>query len=99
MILTRKERCLVYFKDFIKTYITWYFLPFQDPFEISVAKKQSGRKRWGGGVSDTWDDFEDLDFGIPRKQKAAAHKPIPAIKRNEDKKENIFNDDEDDFLA
>lgn len=70
-----------------------------DPFEISVAKKQSGRKRWGGGVSDTWDDFEDLDFGIPRKQKIAPHKPIPAIKRNEDKKENIFNDDEDDFLA
>ena len=73
---------------------------FQDPFEISVGKKQSGRKRWGGGVSDTWDDFEDLDFGIPRKQKAAVHKPsIPAIKRNEDKKENLFNDDEDDFLA
>ena len=50
-------------------------------------------------MSDTWDDFEDLDFGIPRKQKIAPHKPIPAIKRHEDKKENIFNDDEDDFLS
>ena len=65
-----------------------------------MTKKQSGRKRWGGGLSDTWDDFDDLDFGIPRKQKAAPLKPMPAIgKRAEDRKENLFKDDEDDFLA
>lgn len=73
----------------------------EDPFQMSVPKKQSARKRWGGGVSDTWDDFDDFDFGVPRKQKAAPLKPIPSIpaKRNEEKKENIFNDDEDDFFS
>lgn len=74
-----------------------------DPFQISVTKKQSARKRWGGGVSDTWDDFDDLDFGVPRKQKAAPVKPLPGIggfgSKREEKKENIFNDDEDDFLT
>ena len=74
------------------------FLFLQDGFQMSVAKKPSARKRWGGGVSDTWDDFEDLDFGVPRKQKAAPVKALPGIKRD-DKKENMFNDDEDDFLA
>ncbi|XP_052776304.1 serine/threonine-protein kinase ICK-like [Mya arenaria] len=69
-----------------------------DGFQISVTKKQSARKRWGGGVSDTWDDFEDLDFGVPRKQKASPVKPLPGIK-HADKKENMFNDDEDDFLS
>ncbi|XP_045157371.2 serine/threonine-protein kinase ICK-like isoform X3 [Mercenaria mercenaria] len=71
-----------------------------DPFQMSVTKKQSARKRWGGGVSDTWDDFDDLDFGVPRKQKAAPVKPLPGIGgKREEKKENMFNDDEDDFLA
>lgn len=65
---------------------------------MSVTKKQSARKRWGGGVSDTWDDFDDMDFGVPRKQKASPAKPLPGIKHAE-KKENIFNDDEDDFLS
>lgn len=71
-----------------------------DPFQVSVTKKQSARKRWGGGVSDTWDDFDDTDFGVPRKQKAAPARPLPGIGGlKEEKKENIFNDDEDDFLA
>lgn len=54
-------------------------------------------------MSDTWDDFDDLDFGVPRKQKAAPVKPLPGIggfgSKREEKKENMFNDDEDDFLA
>ena len=79
--------------------ILYHLFSPQDPFAVSVAKKPSARKRWGGGVSDTWDDLDDLDFGVPRKQKAAPLKPIPAINRKDDKKENMFNDDEDDFLA
>ncbi|KAL4236918.1 hypothetical protein ACF0H5_005304 [Mactra antiquata] len=72
-----------------------------DPFQFSVTKKQSARKRWGGGVSDTWDDLDDLDFGVPnRKQKASPAKPLPGIgNKRDEKKENRFNDDEDDFLA
>lgn len=79
-------------------YEMYELLILQDGFQMSVAKKPSARKRWGGGVSDTWDDFEDIDFGVPRKQKVSPPKPLPGIKR-EEKKENIFNDDEDDFLS
>ncbi|XP_052230524.1 serine/threonine-protein kinase ICK-like isoform X2 [Dreissena polymorpha] len=70
-----------------------------DGFQLSVTKKQSARKRWGGGVSDTWDDFDDQDFGVPRKQKASPAKPLPSIGGQNEKKENMFNDDEDDFLS
>ncbi|KAK3601542.1 hypothetical protein CHS0354_027683 [Potamilus streckersoni] len=71
-------------------------------FAMTVTKKPSGgRKRWGVGLSDTWDDMDDLDFTIPSKQKSKAKNPIPlpSIKPKEEKKENLFNDDEDDFLS
>ncbi|KAJ8321336.1 hypothetical protein KUTeg_001112, partial [Tegillarca granosa] len=73
-----------------------------DPFAVSVKKKpqQSGRKRWGAGLSDTWDDFDDLDFTVPSKQKNT-NKVIPPIKSNKPVS-NMFdkeNDDEDDFLS
>ena len=36
---------------------------------MTVTKKQSGRKRWGGGggVSDMWDDWGDFDLASPSK--------------------------------
>ncbi|RUS72647.1 hypothetical protein EGW08_019585, partial [Elysia chlorotica] len=39
-----------------------------DLFSMTVSKKQSGtgRKRWGAGLSDTWDDWTDFDF-LPNK--------------------------------
>lgn len=68
---------------------------------MSVKKKpqQSGRKRWGAGLSDTWDDFDDLDFTVPSKKNT--NKVIPPIKSNKPAS-NMFdkeNDDEDDFLS
>ncbi|KAK7100797.1 serine/threonine-protein kinase ICK-like isoform X3 [Littorina saxatilis] len=67
-----------------------------DSFSMTVAKKQSGgRKRWGAGngLSDTWDDWNDFDFGSPSKNT----KKVPAIGgRGFDNKEN---DEDDDFLG
>ncbi|XP_052095557.1 serine/threonine-protein kinase dyf-5-like [Mytilus californianus] len=73
-----------------------------DAFAVSVKKKpqQSGRKRWGAGLSETWDDWDDFDFGAPKKpaHKHVAAKPLPSI----GPKRDVFgkeNDDEDDFLT
>lgn len=74
-----------------------------DAFAVSVKKKpqQSGRKRWGAGLSETWDDWDDFDFGAPSKKsahKTVSNKPLPSISPKKD----IFgkeNDDEDDFLS
>ncbi|KAL3869478.1 hypothetical protein ACJMK2_042155 [Sinanodonta woodiana] len=71
-------------------------------FAMTVTTKPSGgRKRWGMGLSDTWDDMDDLDFTIPSKQKARAKNPnpLPSIKAKEEKKENLFSDDGDDFFS
>lgn len=69
---------------------------------MSVKKKpqQSGRKRWGAGLSETWDDWDDFDFGAPKKpaHKHVTAKPLPSI----GPKRDVFgkeNDDEDDFLT
>lgn len=72
-------------------------------FAVTVKKKpqQSGRKRWGAGLSETWDDWDDFDFGAPSKKPAHKHvapKPLPSI----GPKRDVFgkeNDDEDDFLS
>ncbi|XP_064605878.1 serine/threonine-protein kinase dyf-5-like [Liolophura sinensis] len=71
-----------------------------DPFTVSVSKKQSGRKRWGGGLSETWDDWDDLDFGIPHSKKA----PLASIKKKEnhperERKFSLFDDDDDLFAS
>ncbi|XP_076440775.1 serine/threonine-protein kinase dyf-5-like isoform X1 [Babylonia areolata] len=65
-----------------------------DTFAMTVTKKQSGRKRWGGGggLSDTWDDWNDFDFGSPSKNT----KKMPAIGARANNKEN---DEDDDFLG
>lgn len=67
-----------------------------DTFAMTVTKKQSGRKRWGGGggggVSDTWDDWNDLDFGSPSK----TTKKVPTIAGRNNNKEN---DEDDDFVG
>ncbi|KAK6188159.1 hypothetical protein SNE40_004402 [Patella caerulea] len=69
-------------------------------FAVTVSKKPSGRKRWGAGnagLSETWDDWDDLDFTIPSKQKAS-NKIVPPIHNNKTKdKENL--DDDDEFFS
>ena len=64
---------------------------------MTMAKKQSGRKRWGGGgggggVSDTWDDWNDFDFGSPSK---TTKKVLPIAGRPYNKE----NDEEDDIMG
>lgn len=64
-----------------------------DTFSMTVAKKQSGRKRWSGaGLSDTWDDWNDVDFGSPSK----TTKKVPPIGGRAHNKEN---EEEDDILG
>ncbi|BFZ16969.1 hypothetical protein BsWGS_20008 [Bradybaena similaris] len=63
-----------------------------DVFSMTVSKKQSvGRKRWGTGLSDTWDDWSELDF-LPNK---STKKLLPQPKNN-----NLFGKEnlEDDSL-
>lgn len=72
-----------------------------DAFAVTVKKKPnpSGRKRWGAGLSETWDDWEDFDFGAPNKK--PAHKPVAALPSIGPKRD-VFgkeNDDEDDFMS
>lgn len=65
----------------------------QDTFAMTVTKKQSGRKRWGGpGLSDTWDDWNDFDLG----NSTNATKKIPPIGGRLHNKEN---EEEDDILG
>ena len=62
-------------------------------FAMTVTKKQSGRKRWGGGgLLDTWDDWNDFDFGSPSK----TTKKVPPLGGRMHNKEN---DEEDDILG
>jgi hypothetical protein len=81
--------------DKYQTSFGWFF--FQDAFAMTVAKKQSGRKRWGGGgggghgLSETWDDWGDFDLGSPSK----TTKKVPPVGAGHNKE----NDDDDDFLA
>lgn len=78
-----------------------------EPFAVSVKKKQqpSGRKRWGAGLSDTWDDWDDLDFNTSPKKNTSKHiiPPIGNKPKFEPKKPSIMNkendDDDDDFLS
>ncbi|XP_025110693.1 serine/threonine-protein kinase ICK-like [Pomacea canaliculata] len=64
-----------------------------DTFAMTVTKKQSGRKRWGGpGLSDTWDDWNDFDLG----NSTNATKKIPPIGGRLHNKEN---EEEDDILG
>lgn len=79
----------------------------QEPFAVSVKKKQqpSGRKRWGAGLSDTWDDWDEFDFNSSPKKNTSKHiiPPIGNKPKFEPKKPSIMNkendDDDDDFLS
>jgi hypothetical protein len=68
---------------------------------VKKKPQQSGRKRWGAGLSETWDDWDDFDFGAPSKKPAHKHvapKPLPSI----GPKRDVFGkekDVEDDFLS
>ena len=64
---------------------------FQDLFAVSVPKKANPRKRWGTGLSDAWDDWDDLDFGIPDKKNT---KKLPMLGRRNIKEKDDFDDDD-----
>ncbi|XP_061168006.1 serine/threonine-protein kinase ICK-like [Saccostrea echinata] len=79
-----------------------------EPFAVSVKKKQqpSGRKRWGAGLSDTWDDWDDFDFNTSPKKNTSKNiiPPIGNKPKFEPKKQSVMHkenhfDDEDDFLS
>ncbi|XP_041356971.1 serine/threonine-protein kinase ICK-like [Gigantopelta aegis] len=63
----------------------------QDLFAVSVPKKANPRKRWGTGMSDAWDDWDDLDFGFPEKKNT---KKLPMLGRRNSKKKDDFDDDD-----
>lgn len=73
-----------------------------DLFSMTVSKKQSGtgRKRWGAGLSDTWDDWTDFDF-LPNKttkkvpQQQQSNQPL----RNNNSLFGKENNNDDDFLG
>lgn len=99
--------CKLIIKDDI-VIIEFFFYAFnQEPFAVSVKKKQqpSGRKRWGAGLSDTWDDWDEFDFNSSPKKNTSKHiiPPIGNKSKFEPKKPSIMNkendDDDDDFLS
>uniref|UniRef100_A0A0B7AFF1 non-specific serine/threonine protein kinase n=1 Tax=Arion vulgaris TaxID=1028688 RepID=A0A0B7AFF1_9EUPU len=65
-----------------------------DVFSMTISKKQSGgRKRWGAGLSDTWDDWADVDYPSNKTTK----KVMPPPKTN-----NLFgkeNLEDDGFMG
>ncbi|KAI8786914.1 serine/threonine-protein kinase MAK [Biomphalaria glabrata] len=67
-----------------------------DFFSMTVSKKQSGgRKRWGAGLSDTWDDWTEFDT-LPNKTTKKV--PVPPKNNNNALGKENKNDD-DDFLG
>ncbi|KAH9504143.1 hypothetical protein Btru_065105 [Bulinus truncatus] len=65
-------------------------------FFMTVSKKQSGvRKRWGAGLSDTWDDWTEFDT-LPNKTTKKVSVP-PKNNNNVLGKEN--KNDDDEFLG
>ncbi|CAL1536414.1 unnamed protein product [Lymnaea stagnalis] len=69
-----------------------------DIFAMTVSKKQSGgRKRWGTGLSDTWEDLTEFDF-VPNKTNKKVTVP-PRNNNNAFGKENNTTITDDDFFG
>lgn len=88
--------------------IEFFFYFFnQEFFVVSVKKKQqfSGRKRWGVGLFDIWDDWDEFDFNFFFKKNFFKYIIffIGNKLKFEFKKFSIMNkendDDDDDFLS